>query len=320
MRAAPAAAALAGLLLGAPGALAQGRGTTAGLLIEVPATARALGLGGAYAAVVGDAGAVFVNPAGMAPIRRLALDASFEEDFLGSRLTTAAVVARVGRFTVGFGGMLLDFGGDSVIVPDGATGGTTGTPTGATITAYNALGVGAVAYRRGIFSLGSSVKVLRERIAGGAGAGYEATGVMGDLGLAIAIFDLMAFAAVVQNLGGAIGADGAAPADPPRTTRLGFTINFIDPQGTLRLMTTADWIAPPGGDSYWAVGLEGGVVAAGVGVVGRLGVALGRPAGAREPLATGGGLVLRGLRLDYGYQSWGSAGGASHRVGVRWIP
>ena len=47
---------------------AQGNGTTAGALLELPASARQMAFQGAYAAVVGDEGSVFVNPAGMAPV------------------------------------------------------------------------------------------------------------------------------------------------------------------------------------------------------------------------------------------------------------
>ncbi len=309
------------LLLASPRALpAQGGGARAGVLLETPGTARALALGGAYAAVVGDEGSVFVNPAGMAPVRRLAIGGSFEEDFLGARLTSAAGVLRVGRFDIGFGAMLLDFGGDSVVVPDPATGGVFGTTAGGTITAYNLLGIGAVAYRRGMISLGASAKVLRERIDDGTTTDYSANGVTGDLGLAIAVFDLMAFGAVVQNVAGTLTTSGTATSALPRTTRLGFTINFIDPQGTMRLMTTADWIAPPGGDSHWAVGLEGGVSAGTVGFVARAGFAFGRSATDRTTTSYGGGIVVRGLRVDYGYQGWGATGAASHRIGLRWIP
>lgn len=300
-------------------ARAQGNGTTAGVLLETPATARALALGGAYAAVVGDEGSVFVNPAGMAPVRRMALGGSFEEDFLGSRLTTAAAVLRVGRLHFGFGAMLLEMGGDTVFVEDpGAPG--TGIPAGGLINAYNFLGVGAVAYRRGMISLGASGKFLRERIDGGGPSPYTATGVTGDLGIAFAVFDLMALAFVVQNVAGTLTTDGAGTTELPRTPRVGFTINFVDPQGTMRLMTTADWITPPGGNSLWAVGLEGGVVAGTVGLVGRAGISLGRQTASRDPLAWGAGIVVRGLRLDYAHQGWGAAGGASHRIAFRWIP
>src|SRR5207237_9704666 len=47
---------------------AQSQGS---VLIDLPGSTRAAGLRGAGAALVGDAGAVFSNPAGIATIRRL---------------------------------------------------------------------------------------------------------------------------------------------------------------------------------------------------------------------------------------------------------
>lgn len=85
-------------------------------------------------------------------------------------------------------------------------------------------------------------------------------------------------------------------------------------------MTTADWIAPPGGDSWWAVGLEGGVSSGTMGLVGRAGFALGRPHSDRATMSWGGGIVVRGLRVDYAFQGWGVTGAESHRFGLRWIP
>ncbi|MDO8666438.1 MAG: hypothetical protein Q7J79_07490, partial [Gemmatimonadales bacterium] len=256
----------------AHGLAAQGTGTTAGILLEVPATPRALALGGAYAAVVGDEGSVFVNPAGLAPIRRVAFGVSQERAFFGSTLSTGAGAVRIGRFHLGLGLVYLDLGGDSVIVPDPLNA-DRGMTTGALISAYHVLGVGSIAYRRGMLSAGTSVKYLREHIGGGGADDWTASGVAVDLGIAAALFDIAALGFVVQNLGGDLRTTGAAPAPLPRTTRLGFTLNFIDPQGTSRLMATTDWVSPPGGDSYWAIGLEGGVVSRGVGVVARAGFA-----------------------------------------------
>jgi hypothetical protein len=305
--------------VGARALVAQGTGTTSAIVLELPATARALGLAGAYAAVVGDEGSVFVNPAGMATIRRLAVGMSWERSLLGTTFTTAAAAMRVGRFDLGIGLALLDFGGDSVYVP--STGDPdVGTATGGTITAYQALGVGAVAYRRGMISLGASVKALREHIASGAPESYSAHGVTGDAGLAIAVFDIMAFGFVMQNVAGRMTDSDGDQLAIPRTTRVGFTLNFIDPQGTARLMTTTDFVAPPGGDSYWAMGFEGGVVANGVGATGRLGIALGRASSDRRSLVYGGTIQLRGVRFDWSYQPFDAIGASTHRFGVRWIP
>ena len=215
--------------------------------------------------------------------------------------------------------MYLDFGGDSVIVPDPAFGGDRGLATGQIITAYNALVVGALAYRRGMLSVGGSMKYLREQIGSGASP-YAAQGVTGDLGLAIAVFDIMAIGAAVQNVGGSLSSASGTRTPMPRTVRLGFTINFIDPQGTARFMTTVDWIHPPLGDSYAALGFEGGIVARGLGIVGRAGVAAGRAPGDRRPFSFGGGLVVKSVRVDYAWQGYATLGAASHRFGIRWVP
>src|SRR2546430_10807806 len=55
----------------------------------------------------------------------------------------------------------------------------------------------------------------------------------GDAGLAIAVFDLMALGVSVQNIGGDFG-PAAGGVHLPRRTRAGFTLNYVDPQGTLR--------------------------------------------------------------------------------------
>lgn len=297
---------------------AQGTGRTGGIVLEIPATARTLGLGGAYAAVVGDESSVWGNPAGMAPIRRLAAGVSWERALMGTTFTSATAAMRVGRFTLGAGFALLDFGGDSVIVPDPLDP-DVGVATGATITAYQALGVGALAYRRGMMSIGLSVKALREHISTGDPERYTAHGVTGDMGFAIAVFDIMALGVSVQNLAGKMRGSDGDPLAMPRTTRVGFTLNFIDPQGTARLMTTTDYVAPPGGDNYFVFGLEGGVVRSELGATGRLGFPLGRADSDRRGLVYGGTLQVRSLRLDWSYQPYDALGTASHRFGARWI-
>jgi hypothetical protein len=85
-------------------------------------------------------------------------------------------------------------------------------------------------------------------------------------------------------------------------------------------MATTDWVKPPGSDSYWAFGFEGGVVSDGIGVLGRLGIATGRAATDRKGLSLGAGLVVHSLHLDYAWQPYGALAGSEQRVGIRWIP
>jgi hypothetical protein len=113
------AAALA-LLVAAAGAQAraQSTGTTTGAILSIPATARALGLGGAYVAVVGDEGDIFVNPAGLAAIRHAALGVSYEKYLFDSYLVSGGAAFRSGRFDLGLGVQMLNYGSDTVYRPD----------------------------------------------------------------------------------------------------------------------------------------------------------------------------------------------------------
>ena len=309
---------MAGLTL-AGTARAQAPGTTGGVLLEVPATARAMALGGAYTAVVGDAGAVFVNPAGLAPIKRLAVSASYERYLLDSRLASAAVAARISKFTLGFGIHVLDFGSDSAFVPYQAFGGDRGRATGATIGAYHALAVGALTYRRGLLSAGVSVKALREHVGYAADSAANLSAVGVDVGVAAVFFDIAALAFVVQNVGSDVRGGGFARAPLPRTWRFGFTLNIVDPQGTARLLAVTEWVSPPGEDDYWILALEGGVVSGGSGLLGRVGLATGRRETDLRTPTVGGGLVLHNLRLDYAYQGLDALGDGLHRFTIGWV-
>jgi len=281
---------------------------------------RQMAFQGAYSAVVGDEGSVFVNPAGMAPVRRGVLGISYERGLFGTTLSSAAGVLRVGRFDLGLGLVYLDYGGDSVIVPDPVFGGDRGIATGDMITAYNALAVGAVAYRRGMLSIGASVKYLREQIGGDPTVqDYSSNALTGDVGLAIAVFDIMAIGFTMQNIAGHLIASDGTPYDLPSTWRLGYTLNFVDPLGTARLLSTVDWVHPPGGNSWAAFGFEGGIVTGDVGLVARAGISVGRPDSDRTDYSFGAGLVVRGVHVDYAWQPYDQLGDA-HRFGVRWIP
>ena len=285
----------------------------------MPATARAMALGGAYTAVVGDAGAVFVNPAGLAPIKRLAVSASYERYLLGSQLASAAIAVRVSKFTLGFGIHVLDFGSDSAFVPDPAFGGDRGRATGATIGAYHALAVGALTYRHGLLSAGVSVKALREHVGYAADSAANLSAVGMDIGIAAAFFDIAALAFVVQNVGSDVRGGAFARAPLPRTRRLGLTLNIVDPQGTTRLLAITEWVSPPGADDYWILGLEGGVVSGGVGLLGRVGLVTGRRETDLKTPTVGGGLVLHNLRLDYAYQGLDALGDGLHRFTIGWV-
>jgi len=261
-----------------------------GGLAMVSGSARSVGLGGAGAAIVGDAGAIFANPAGLATVHHVAVEGAYEAYPSGVTLSTGAVAVRVNRFTWGAGAAAV----------------------GPSYTSADLLGVSSLVYRTGIAALGTSVKYVRETL-----NGTRVDAWAGDAGLAIPIFDLMALGVSVQNIGGDLGGG----VHLRRRTRAGFTLNYVDPQGSYRLLTTLEGQWPAQGGAFLVLGVEGGVVTRGLGVIGRVGY-VGHSAamsGAASPFTFGGSAELGRLHLDYAYRA-DDALGARHRVGLRWTP
>jgi hypothetical protein len=264
------------------------------LLAVLPGSARAAGMGGAGAAIVGDAGAIFANPAALATVHHLAVEGSYESYPWGATLSTAALALRVSRFTWGAGAAAL----------------------GPTYTSADLLGASSLVFRTGLVALGVTAKYARETL-----GGARVDAWAGDAGLAIAVFDLMALGVSIQNIGGDLGGG----ARLPRRTRAGFTLNYVDPQGTARLLTTLEGQWPSGGGgagkAFVVVGVEGGVVARGMGVLGRVGYVGHSGVTSASPFTTGASVELGGgrLHLDYAYRA-DDALGARHRMGLRWMP
>jgi len=285
--------------------------TEGSILTALPGSTRSAGLGGAGAALVGDAGAMFANPAGIATVRHLSIEGSYEPYLAGSAVSTAAVALRVQRWTWGFGAQALDYGSEPEIVPDPATGGRRGMPTGASFHPYEALATTSLVYRRGFAAMGFTAKYNRQQIGSDVSDAWA-----GDIGLAIAVFDIMAVGVSVQNLGGDLG-NGALL---PRRTRAGLTLNYTDPQGTFRLLTTleAQWTRDR--SAVLIQGIEGGIVTGGVGLVARVGYATRATVTDASRMTFGGGIVLGRLAMDYAFQAYDALGGGTHRVGLRWTP
>jgi hypothetical protein len=281
------------------------------IVAALPGSTRSAALAGAGAALVGEAGAVFANPAAIATVRHLSLEASHERYLAGSAFSTAALALRLARVTWGFGAQALDYGSEPEVVPDPATGGRRGMATGATFHPYEALALSSLVYRRGLLSFGVSAKYDRQQI----GASVQDAWA-GDVGVALAVFDIMALGISVQNLGGDMGNGARLPG----RTRAGFTLNYTDPQGVFRLLTTLEGQWPRGRAALMILGLEGGLVRDGVGIVGRAGYATRSAVTDASRLTAGGGVVLGHLQFDYAFQGYDALAGGTHRVGLRWTP
>src|SRR5205809_6206795 len=215
------------------------------VLTDLPGSTRAAGLRGAGAALVGDAGAVFSNPAGIATIRHLSFEGAYQRSADGTTVGSGALALRAGRLSWGFGAAALDTSG---VLPR----------------ATNGLGISSLVVRTSLIALGTSVKYVREPLAGGTADAWA-----GDVGIALAVFDLMAFGASAQNLGGDLGGGVRLP----RRSRAGLTLNYVDPQGAYRLLTTLEgqWPSGGAGAAFLIAWVEGGVVVHGTGIVARVG-------------------------------------------------
>lgn len=297
----PAVAALCGLA-GTLGA--QGAGTDGPAVTRIIPSVRSAAMAGAGAALVGDAGAIFANPAAVATIGAIGVEAAYQRLQLGAQVASGALAFQLGQFHLGLGLQALDYGKEPVVVG--------GVETGQTFHPWEGVGVGALIYRRGLLAAGGAVKYVRQSIDEIANDGYA-----GDLGLELAVFDIMAFGFSAQNLfGGDIGAAG----ELARTLRLGYTLNYVDPQGVLRFLSTIEGFWAHGRKGRLIIGLEGGFIVYGVGVEVRGGYGSGRAADDLGEFTFGGGLRIGGFTVDYAYQDADLLGSPAHRFGLRWVP
>lgn len=271
-------------------------------VLQTAASVRSAGLQGAGAAIVGNAGSVFTNPAGLATIRHISLEGGYQTAPLDGYFAAGAVAWRLSQFDVGVGLHRYD-PGMLPLVPGGA-----GTVSGES---REWLGVGSLVYRFGLIALGASGKYVRQTV-----DGVVEEGTSGDLGLAIAVFDIMALGFSMQNVAGNWRSESALAM--PRLTRFGFTMNYVDPQGTVRLLSTLEFQWPDGNPSRVALGAEGGVVPRGVGVLGRIAYRS-RTGGTDLPaFVYGASLRLRVLDVDFVYEPNELVDGSRiYRIGFR---
>lgn len=260
-------------------------------IVSFPGSTRSAGLAGAGVALVGDAGAMFANPAAIATVRHVALDASFERFPLGTTLSSAAAAVRIARYNFGVAARVLR-------------------PSAASAQPTDLVLMSTLVFRFGMIAFAGSGKYVREGITTPQVVTYA-----GDVGVAMALFDILALGASVQNIGG----DWGTGTHLPRRTRVGFTMNYVDPQGTFRLLTTLEGLWEVGRRSVIVAGAEGGVVTGGgIGIMARAGVS--GQASDLAPIALGAGIALGRVQLDYAYRSQDTPSGAVHRFGVRWAP
>jgi hypothetical protein len=299
-----AALALGVVVTAASDGAAQFDGEPPAYVTSIPASVRSIGTAGAGVALIGDAGAAFSNPAGLATISWISVEGAYRPIPDGGQLFTGAGAWRVRQLDFGVGGRFLNFGDEPAqyLGPE-APGGSY---------AREALMQGTLVYRYGLIAAGFSGRYVRRSV-----DSVHVRGFTGDMGLAVAFFDIMALAFSVQNVAGNWR---STALEIPRLTRLGFTMNYVDPQESFRLLSTLEVQWPEGRGMRLVLGAEAGVVVSGVGIVGRAGYG-GQSAGLpNAKWSVGGTVTLGAVDLDYAYRARDLLDEAAHHIGLRVTP
>jgi hypothetical protein len=265
---------------------------------QLPATqisARFAGLAGASTAMMGHAGSVFVNPAGLPAVRVASLEGTYSRLADDGKYFMGAAAVRMGNLSLGGGMRYIQFG-------DGA-------PESRNLESVIALAT----HVRGV-AVGIAANYFSVRD----GDGAMARTLTGDAALTVAVFDIAALGLSVQNIGRA-ALDGPG-VELPSTVHLGFSLNLIDTYSNGRLLATVEQVwgddEERGLGGGMRVGLEGGAVFYGVGLVARVGVGPRTPSSPFSRGTWGGSLVFGRSAIDYAYLTR-KAGGAQHLFGWR---
>jgi hypothetical protein len=308
-------AALCAAFAALPAAHAQAVGDSrAAILLTLPASARGLALGEAWAPVADDESALFYNPAQLARVRGTAAGGSVQHYVANTTLGAFAMATRAAHGTVALGVQVLDYGTEDEIV---SSGGPQGTPTGGSVSAQDialTAGYGLALGARGEWRVGTAVKLARQHVANVSGSAVAA-----DLGAGYSAANGWELSAALQHLGSRLTlASVAAPL--PYTWRVAVASPVI--RGLLgeqfAFRTMAEARQSSGGAATGVLATEGTWRAArdALALSGRAGYAFRGAGDDRRPLTVGGGITLARVTVDYAYEGFDLLG-ATHRVGVR---
>ncbi|MFI5209624.1 MAG: hypothetical protein ACHQ2E_04185 [Gemmatimonadales bacterium] len=286
-----AGAVLLATLAGRP-ALAQ-EGATLTAFTWLPATTRSAGMAGAGVALNGDAGAVFINPAGLATIRHTSIDANVLQAPDRSVVGRAAGALRLYKFDLGGGLQYLRYTQPAPLTDE-------------------LWWTAAAVYRFGMIALSGNVMYASVLDT----SGQTDRSVSGGLGFQLAVFDIMAIGGTVQNFASkTITGNGV---DQPVNGRIGFMFNFVDPQSNARLLITLEGVYSEGQEPRLLMGLEAGAVLKGIGVVIRGGYGSNPPASMLGDWSVGASLILsKHAAVDYAWLPDTPLGGPANQLGVR---
>lgn len=303
---------LAAVAISAPSAsIAQG-GRTGAIILELPASARALALGGAYVTAAADDAALFYNASQLATVEGRAASMSVQPYIEGSTLGALSAAFQVGPGTLGVGVQVLSYGSADEYVCDDTTACERGEATGRTVSANDvAASVGYGMTWRTV-RLGAAAKYVRQSLADASG-GAPAI----DVGAAIDVWRGATVGVSVQNLGPNLKTAGSS-APLPRFLRLGASLPWrgvgpFDVLGTVEVAQHREGdVLPLGGAEVTWTSANGLAFSARVGALAQSEDA------ATSRVSFGGGVRARHFALDYAYQAFDALALTTHRFGLRW--
>ena len=287
---------------------------SAGIVLQLPASARAAALGNTYSASGRDDAVIFYNPAQLAVAvgAGRSASASVQRYVAESNVAALSGAMRIGPGRVGLGLQLLDYGSEPEIVPDPTYGGERGAETGSRYSATDFVASAGYGVSLGRLRAGVTGKVIRQQLAWLSGS----TGAL-DVGVALDVAG-GTVAAVMQNSGGILTM-GSSAMSLPLVYRGSAALPPIA-LGRLRMIETVELSQQRGGDLVPSAGAEIGMRAGdGVELAARVGLAPRRDAeSSTSRITVGGGISTGRFALDYGYQTVEGLGLGTHRIGFRW--
>ena len=276
------------------------------IVLELPASTRALGLGGAFVLAGNDPDAIFYNPALLRQTGGAGI--AVQRYGSGSTLGTLSMGRGWSAGGLAIGVQVLSYRASafdpSIISADEAMLLQPGIIGGSDL-------VASLAYGRTIKGIhaGFSTKLIEQRL----GAARDATAAL-DLGLAKDVGDVT-IGLVAQNLGPGLDIDVSSLPLPHRIT-LGASL-ARQQVGPLDLVATA--AVSRGRDAE--IVPAGGIEIAWWPVVGRTFIArVGArrvPNGGASAVSFGAAFIGDAITIEYAFQDFDGSG-AAHRVGIRW--
>ena len=298
------------LLFAAQSIAAQG--SRAGILLTLPTSTRALGLGDAAAAAVSDEWALFSSPAQLARANRFSAGLASEAYLAATQLSAVAVAIPLWRGTLGVGATLLDYGSVKEIVA--SVSGLDGIETGRTVSAQDdavAVGFGMpIPWAWGLRG-GVAVEMLRTRV-----ADLSASGVAASFGVAWTAQSGWDVAAAVQHVGDAI-ALGATSGPLPLVLRgavaapaMHFGSATARPMAELRSVRGGVVSGTGAAEASWP-GVRGAEFVA------RAAYTVRGSGDDHWPLSLGAGVVMGRFTVDYAMERFVRLDQVTHRIGIR---